>query len=105
MIRGRVQGVEAMEFGFHVRSIGEGKAEPPKDPDSLVQQASKRMDGSQVAARAWQRDVNRGEFTRICRSLQRLLLLFEQGRDPWRRLFNSLPTRGRSSLRSRACLH
>ena len=93
-----------MEFGFHVRS-GEGKAEPPKDPDSLVQQASKRMDGSQVAARA-------GSVMSIAESSRASAAVFSacsfcssKAVTSWRRLFNSLPTRGRSSLRSRACLH
>ena len=41
-----------MEFGFDIRAISEGEAESSKNPDGLVQQAGKRVDGSKVAARA-----------------------------------------------------
>ena len=50
VIRRRVERVEAMPFGFNVRSIGQREPEPAKDPDRLVEQLRERMDGAKVAA-------------------------------------------------------
>ena len=38
MIRGRVERVKAMPFGFNVRSVRQREPEPAKDPDRLVEQ-------------------------------------------------------------------
>ena len=99
MIRWRVERVEAMPFGFNVRPVGEGKAEPAKDPYCLVEQLRERMDGAQVAVRARQRDVNRRKLARIRRPLPRLAP-FPPARPEtsWRSWFNSFPSRGRSSF-------
>jgi hypothetical protein len=76
-----VEGVEAMPFGFHVRTFGERKAHPPENADPAIEHLGEGMQAAQLGGDAGKRDVDVLELACLPRGAKALGGLLDCGRD------------------------
>ena len=81
MVEGGVEGVEAVEFGFDLRSISEGEAQAAKDLNGAVLDDGERVEGSDGEFPGGHGDVEAIDGGFIGRVLLTLFTSLESGVD------------------------